>query len=735
MWAVAGLTLALVAVPSAHAGAGARLAISVLSADPHLVSGSEVLARVGVPGSVPLSRVRVQLDGRDVTRVFRATGGNTLTGLVTGLHLGRNSLHAADARGAAELAITDHPVTGPVFSGPQQSPFICQSQSFTLPVTSGTLGPPLDKYCSLNTRMDYVYMSTSGTFKPLPDPRVRPADLAQTATSTGHKVNYIVRVETGTINRAIYQIVVLDDPVTDPAPTWYQHLPGWNGRLLYSFGGGCAPGYHQGNTVVTPFGGGPLNNDWLSKGYAVATSTLNIFGDNCDGVLSAETMMMVKQHFIDKYGVPVYTIGWGQSGGAQQQHLIAENYPGLLDGIVPIDSFPDTLTFFTPISDCHLLTHYFASSPLSWTAAQEAEVEGWGNPDFCTTDTSDEFWAMAYAGLTQGLPLTGCNPPYLGPPAIPPSLIYNPVSNAAGTRCDYWDDMVNVYGRNPVTGFAQRTIDDVGVQYGLEAFKAGQVSAAQFLDLNRRIGGYDTDGNIAASRSAADPGALRIAYRTGQLDEGGGGLASVPIIDFRTYNDLFADPHDSVRTQSMRQRLIRANGTAANQITLDSPSYTTPTGAALFLSLQPMLLQEMDQWLQNISDDHAPAASTLAKIARDKPADLADACYNSTGARVTDPGTCQQLYPVHANPRLEAGEPVTNDYLKCQLKPAHRANYPPMTGAQFAQLKAIFPAGVCDYSRPPAGQVPLRGTWLSYPDPGHSVALNLNEPQPPAPSP
>jgi hypothetical protein len=716
--------------PAAQAARG-RLTISTLPTKPSLVSGSEVLVRVEVPSGVRLPGVRVWLNGHDVTSQFRATRESTLSGLVTGLRLGRNLLQAS-ARGsggqAGELTIIDHPISGPVFSGPQQQPFICQTQTFALP-TGGTLGPPLDSNCSAHTRIGYVYRSTDGTFKPLTDPSTLPSDVAQTTISTGQKVNYVVRVETGTINRAIYQIAILDDPTVDSTPTWYHHPVGWNGRLVDFFGGGCAPGYHQGYTLTAPFGGNAVtNNLWLSKGFAAVSSTLNIFGDNCNGVLSAETAMMVKEHFIDAYGVPKYTIGWGQSGGSMQQYLTAENYPGLLDGIVPQLSFPDTLTFFTPISDCHLLTHYLGSSSLSWTAAQEAGVEGWGNPDFCSTVSTSQFWALVHAGVTPQIPQATCNAPAFGPPVLSDSLIYDPLSNPTGARCDYWDNMVNVYGVDPATGFARRTIDNVGVQYGLDAFKTGQISAAQFLDLNHRIGGYDADGNIVGRRSAADPGALRIAYQTGRLDEGGGGLASVPIIDFRAYNDGAADPHDSVRTQTMRERLIRAHGTAANQIALEAPSDTTPAGAALFTLLQPMLLREMDQWLENISNDHAPATSTLAKIARDQPSDLVDACYTDMGVKVTDPGTCRQLYPVHANPRLAAGEPLTNDYLKCQLEPVRRADYAPMTDAQFAQLKAIFPSGVCDYSRPPVGQVPLKGTWLSYPSPGHSIPLNIKAP-------
>jgi hypothetical protein len=53
--------------------------------------------------------------------------------------------------------------------------------------------------------------------------------------------------------------------------------------------------------------------------------------------------------------VPAYTIGQGGSGGSMQQHLIAQNYPGLLDGIMPAASFPDTIVQWQIQADCSLL--------------------------------------------------------------------------------------------------------------------------------------------------------------------------------------------------------------------------------------------------------------------------------------------------------------------------------------------------------------------------------------------
>jgi hypothetical protein len=38
----------------------------------------------------------------------------------------------------------------------------------------------------------------------------------------------------------------------------------------------------------------------------------------------------------------------------------------------------------------------------------------------------------------------------------------------------------------------------------------------------------------------------------------------------------------------------------------------------------------------------------------------------------------------------------------------------PMTEGQKARLAAIFPAGVCNFSRPGVEQQPLAGSWLAF---------------------
>ena len=93
----------------------------------------------------------------------------------------------------------------------------------------------------------------------------------------------------------------------------------------------------------------------LSRGFLVANNNLNIRGDDANDVVSAEALMMLKEHIVESYGSIRYTIGTGCSGGSIQQHQIAANYPGLLDGIQPNCSFQDSWTTANEVNDCHLL--------------------------------------------------------------------------------------------------------------------------------------------------------------------------------------------------------------------------------------------------------------------------------------------------------------------------------------------------------------------------------------------
>ena len=657
------------------------LTLTSLSSRPDLVSGGDVLVEIKGAGS---QKVLVKLNGGlDVSSAFHLDASRgSMVGLVTGLRVGQNSIAAKAGSKTAKLDLVNHPTTGPILSGEHLKPFVCMTEE------SG-LGKPLDADCSAREKVEYFYRTTDEKFQPLADPEgSKPADLVQTTTSEGRTVPYIVRVESGTINRAIYHIATLEGASG----------PVWNHRILYSFGGGCGTNYNQGKSPATA----ALFDPALSRGFAHITSTQNVLQQHCNDNLSGEALMMIKEHFIKRYGVPVWTVGYGGSGGSIQQLLIGQNFPGLLDGLLPSLTFPDSVSISPDVNECRLLVKYFKTDPAMWTKEKETAVEGY-SAGTCTA------WDRSFANTIVAANTKGCG--------IAPELTYDPVKNPKGARCTIWDTNVATYGRDTATGFARTPMDNTGVQYGLKALNDGIISKQEFLDLNRNVGGFDHDGNPRAERSVADLEAVRLAYAAGRIDEAAGGLGSVPILHFRSYNDASGDIHDRVRDLVMRERLRKANGRVDNQVI-----WVFANGNRQLASkVNGLAIDTMSKWLDALVKDTS-AGPAADKVVRAKPAGAVDACWAPDGTRIDEtaamdgPSRCNELFPPHLTPRLVAGAPMTDDVMKCQLKPIEASDYRvAFSDPELSQLRQVFPGGVCDYSKPGLMQAPPVGTYLALP--------------------
>lgn len=674
--------LAMAGLTGATSAMRPGLTITVESnTKPEFVSGGDVLLRVANG-----DRVRVRANGKDVTASFTPQPNGSFLGVVRGLREGANTIIASAAKGRqTTLRVVNHPRSGPVFPGRQQRPFYCQTEVFGL-------APAQQPRCEAPTAVRYVYRSTAGQYKPLADPATRPADLAS-ASVEGRTVPYVVRVETGVIDRAVYQLAALYDGV-DPSPV--KPETGWNGRLIYHFGGGCNSGYRQGATTANV-----LEHAFLSQGYAVASSTLNVLDQNCSPIISAEAAMMVKEHFLETYGPARHTIGWGGSGGAIQQYDIADAYPGILDGIIPGISYPDPLTVMGPVTDCGLLNAYFAKG--GFTPEQQRAVSGYNAYSTCVS------WGQTF--LNRATATGSCAP------IIPVEVRWDPSTNPDGLRCGAAEQWVNQLGRDPRNGFVRAVLDNVGVQYGLAALRSGQLTPAQFAALNAGVGGYDYAGRPIRSRTTADPRGLNAAYASGLVNGAGQGLRYTPVIDQRTYLDLIpiGDIHTAEMSFVMRERMRVANGTYANQVIIASSADPAQAAAAAMYQLNAM-----DRWLTAIGDDDS-RRDRATKVIANKPRDLADGCYVSATERITEPltypssGRCGELYPVAANPRLVAGAKLSMTTVKCRLRPLDFDDYPVrFTAAEKALLRQAFPTGVCDYGRRGVGERPARGTWPTY---------------------
>jgi hypothetical protein len=674
--------------------AGGIEAIHVLSNRAELVSGGDALVAVQLGTGVDPTAVTVTLNIQDVTQAFAVRPNGRYAGVVVGLAEGENVLRARLPDGSGhEITLRNHPIGGPVFSGEPVQPWLCRTHLQTNP----SLGAALDDRCNAPTVVELFYRNLSNQFVAYnPSSPPAPEQIQQTITDQGKTVPFIVQRVTGTANRGIYQIAVLVDP-TKPIEPWSTEQP-WNHKLFFTYGGACSVNYQQ------PTVGNVLSNvTQLQRGFAAATSSLATFGNQCNDIISAEATMMAKEIVVERYGEIRYTIGTGGSAGTMQQHLVSEAYPGLLNGLLTSQAFEDHWYQVVSSFDCIVLWRYFGlqsaslglpnvGNPLFPNSAERGKVWGShpGNPDNMCGQKLNAFGAPITELIAAST--LGCS----GPPNDPPWR-YDPATNPTGTRCTSQDYQKAMFGVGP-DGKAPRPIDNVGVQYGLSSFLAGQLTAEQFVDINHRIGGLDIDGLWQPLRSEADAVALATLYRTGRIVSGRG-AALVAEIDIKNnLNDTGF--HPAFHSWTFRARLDRLNGSHAGQV------IWIPNGGST-----PNAFDAMDAWLAAVESD-ASGDSLPLRIARNKPATVFDACYRAGG--VVQDLTCNGDWQYYSNPRLAAGWPFTNDAFKCQLKTLDPADYPvSFTTDQWERLQQAFPAGVCDWSKPPVAEQRSL-PWISF---------------------
>ena len=676
---------ALLLLGPVAAFAAEHVEIRVLSNRADLISGGDALVELVVPAEVATSSLRVDVDGRDMTAAFALRATGRFMGLVDGLNLGTNVL-TVRGTGAplARMTITNHAIGGPIFAGPQVQPWICRTEQ-------NGFGPPQDERCNIPTKYEFFYRSTNPLLTGFLayDPANPPLDVATTTTDRGDVVPYIVRRETGVMDRGWYSLAVLFDPRTVWTP--WQPQRGWNGKIVWPFGGSSSPDHYQNDPPAV------LNDGQLSKGFMVAASSLNTHGQNLNDVVSAEVMMMIKEHIVERYGEIRYVIGEGCSGGALLQQMHVNAYPGLLNGIQPQCSFPDNRSTSSNAEarDCLVLDNYFnKGSPHLWTAEpQRAAVLGHASSGTCTA-------ILALFGENTD-PTRGCGGDNTEP------WIYDPETNPGGTRCTGEDYQVAIWGRRSEDGFARRPWSNEGLQYGLVALQSGRILPEQFVDLNEKVGGLDIDGKFIRQRSSGDLEAFPIAYRTGRVNDGLR-MDQVPIIDLRPSSNF--EFHNDVNTYITRERLLRANGHADNQVV-----FTAPGPLVMPPEVTAEALRVIDQWLAAIEADTS-ADPLEVKVLRHKPPAAVDSCYIG-GQKITDQARCRAAFPViSTTARIAAGGPLANDVLRCQPKPLSRVDYNvTFTDGQWARLQAVFPNGVCDWSQPPVGDAPSQ-QWITFAD-------------------
>lgn len=640
------------------------------------------------------------------------------------------------------------------FSGPQQQPFLCLTQLSSLgapevdnhdgvghPVykVPGDTSSPLlgySKQCGVKTQLRYVYYNGSDfvPFDPATQFAAPPADM-QRVSVNGTAVPFVVRVEAGTINRFAYSVAMLAPFPETTARAQDLDNTGWNRKMVYWMRGGVGIGHQQGKAMW--FGGlwseeKPVMPRLLEQGYAVVSSSGNETGVHYNLQLGEETAVMVKEHFVQTYGAPKYTVAMGISGGAVQQYVYGQNRPkGLFDAGVPIQSYPDMVTQVTYVSDCSLLEQYFkdettlAPGSMWATWSKRTLIEGLATSDVSKSSECVKSWLGAG-------PLV-FNPTFVVPDYFAAAATLGWPNAFAKVKWTHWNDLANIYGTD-AQGFAPIPIDNVGVQYGLQALKDGAITTEEFLRINacagswkeqnefvdwlsatdpfdsrnmRRSADCRTDAGTPAPRRSGSLKAMNLAYTSGQVFTGK--TLDIPLIDLRPWKEDVLDMHNSRQSFSARARLAAGGGNAANQVIW----FTHETSKAGVATRAVDALAVLDAYLTSGA----------------KPARFADQCFDATGQSIAagpgvwsgildkqSAGACTQAFKVNTSPRMVAGDSYRGDLFKCAPKSVATAladgTYAPSAGgaadpfstAEKAWLNRIFAGGVCDYAKPDLGR-------------------------------
>ncbi|SFD11049.1 DUF6351 family protein [Pseudoalteromonas denitrificans] len=623
----------------------------------------------------------------------------------------------------------------PLFSGNLHYPFSCHVQSSGLgqPLIDNQelLGTPVfaldengkkthkvigfSKDCLIVSQLRYFKVDIKDNISEV----FIPFDLKST--------DLLLRIEQGTINRYIYAIVM---PVErNELKNRLLHSK-WNKRLIYQFAGGVGIGFRQGK--LNPMKLISRRTPQLRKGYAVITSTANKTSFSYNMLQAEDTALRVKRQFISLYGKPLYTLGVGGSGGGLAQYILAQNSSELLDGALPLYSYPDMISQTLYALDCDLLNSYytFKSSLESWDSPEKKQaIEGFNNSNI----EHKSWFYYPFNQLARAKKVyipknySECIHGYFGLS----SLINNPDQGfikkifspevKQKAHWSYWQDLTNILGIDN-NGFANSVWDNQGVQYGLTALQQGTISPKEFIHLNYHIGGWKPQQEMRqeqllflpftkipiwmtqwsthniypadkgpAKRTKASTKAIENAYRYGQIFIG---FNDVPTIDIHHYLEPELDMHHISTSFATRLRILsQAKNLNNHKIWIAHPDHTPLEQA--FLAMDEWLLKGNSKQLKMKTSDRCfdKNGKVIAQ---------GDQVWNGSWNK-KQLGTCAQTYPIYTNSRIQAGGPWQGSIFKCQMMSVKKAMSSGLYGnidmtVYQNELEQIFPDGVCDYN-------------------------------------
>ena len=449
----------------------------------------------------------MKLNGSNVSDEFAIRADGRYEGELDGLRLGGNVISAtAPGADSDQVAIRNHPNGGPVFSGPQVQPWVCQDGADGRPVqrSPATYDVPVQvvgrRRAVRSLRPEQPARRTS--------PR-RPR-------RPGKTVPFIVRIETGYQDRDQYKIAVLYQPgqavdglgaaaavqpqAADHPRRELRDRPPERGTRRAS----------RATRWRSAAAGTSSPTTALGCGFAVMSTALDNAGHNCN-IVTAGRVAGDGQGAPDRAATATlrYTIGTGCSGGSLVQQQVANAYPGIYQGILPQCSFPDAWSTGQQLADYHLIRGYFEDptkwgTGVAWTPTQIARGRGPPQPrqlDRLRHGLLDR--RSAYP--TDGCPgVAGCRRLQRRRPTRRRALharrlhdqrLRPAARRACGAPAEQAD---RPRLRRPAARQRRRPVRARGAREGRRS------RPAQFVDLNAKIGGADIDINPTAERIDAD---------------------------------------------------------------------------------------------------------------------------------------------------------------------------------------------------------------------------------------
>ena len=379
------------------------------------------------------------------------------------------------------LTITNHPSGGPVFAGPQVQPWVCR--------TVAGFGAPDGRAVQHRDRVLATCTGTQprSTFKPY-DPAAPPpaAAIATTTTDQG-------------VDRAVHRPPRARRDGSRPLRRRGARQPV---RPLGAVGvaAGLEP---QGALPVRRRHGAVAHErraaercSSTSRSRAASwsrTTTSTSSGNNANDVVSAEALMMLKEHIAERTARSATRSAPAARAARSSSTRSRATYPGLLDG------HPAELQLPGQLDDrqrgqrlppaAALLRH---ASRRGLHARRSRRRCGHAGHAACCTPGMRRFVAGRHPVARRELQPAG------------------DAVRGDGLRRGDEPDRRSLRRRRttsrrsgasaPQDGFARSPYANVGIQYGLTRANAGTITPEQFVDLNEGVGGTDIDLNFTAGR-------------------------------------------------------------------------------------------------------------------------------------------------------------------------------------------------------------------------------------------